>query len=104
MSVSSVIGTQPTTNTNSDKKTGLGALDQGDFLKLMTTQMQMQDPFDPMDNSQMLAQMAQFSQLAGVSEMGETLKTIASKLDAMIAQQNAASVESTNQAPASTQS
>jgi len=105
MSVSSVIGTQSTTTNSTDKKAGLGALDQGDFLKLMTTQMQMQDPFDPMDNSQMLAQMAQFSQLAGVSEMGETLKTIASKLDAMIAQQQAAaSAESTNQAPASTQS
>jgi flagellar hook assembly protein FlgD len=34
--------------------------------------------------------MAQFSQLAGVSEMGDTLKSIASKLDALIAQQAAA--------------
>jgi flagellar basal-body rod modification protein FlgD len=88
MTVSSVIGTSPTADPT-PKKTGLASLDQGDFLKLMTTQMQMQDPFDPMDNSQMLAQMAQFSQLAGVSEMGDTLKSIASKLDALIAQQQA---------------
>jgi len=88
MTVSSVNGSSQTTT--STQKTGLAALDQGDFLKLMTTQMQMQDPFDPMDNTQMLAQMAQFSQLAGVAEMGETLEAIASKLDAMIAQQEAA--------------
>jgi flagellar basal-body rod modification protein FlgD len=89
MTVSSVTGSSSTA-TASSEKTGLASLDQGDFLKLMTTQMQMQDPFDPMDNSQMLAQMAQFSQLASVSEMGDTLKSIASKLDALIAQQAAA--------------
>ena len=89
MTVSSVTGSSTTTDTSS-KKSGLGSLDQGDFLKLMTTQMQMQDPFSPMDNSQMLAQMAQFSQLAGVTDMGDTLKTIASKLDALIAQKDAA--------------
>ncbi len=90
MTVSSVTNTQQP-SAESPKKTGLAALDQGDFLELMTTQMQMQDPFDPMDNSQMLAQMAQFSQLAGVSEMGDTLKSISDKLDALIAQQQAAS-------------
>lgn len=90
MTVSSVTGTSSAADAT-PKKTGLAALDQGDFLKMMTTQMQMQDPFDPMDNSQMLAQMAQFSQLAGVSEMGDTLKAIASKLDALMAQQQAAS-------------
>jgi flagellar basal-body rod modification protein FlgD len=89
MTVSSVTGTPPAADT-APKKTGLAALNQGDFLELMTTQMQMQDPFDPMDNSQMLAQMAQFSQLAGVSEMGDTLKSISDKLDALIAQQQAA--------------
>ena len=88
MTVSSVTGPSPTADT-APKKAGLASLDQGDFLELMTTQMQMQDPFDPMDNSQMLAQMAQFSQLAGVAEMGDTLKAIASKLDALVAQQQA---------------
>ena len=88
MTISSVTNAQQSP-AESPKKTGLAALGQGDFLKLMTTQMQMQDPFDPMDNSQMLAQMAQFSQLAGVAEMGDTLKAIASKLDALMAQQQA---------------
>lgn len=58
-------------------------LGQGDFLKLMTEQMKNQDPFNPVDNTQMVAQMAQFSSLAGISEMGTTLKAIADKLGAV---------------------
>ena len=57
-------------------------LGQGDFLKLMTAQMQNQDPFNPVDNTQMVAQMAQFSSLAGISEMSTTLKAISDKLGA----------------------
>ena len=65
------------------KKSGLGALDQGDFLRLMTEQLKMQDPLDPVDNKEMLAQMAQFSSLSGIAEMGDTLKAISRKLDAV---------------------
>jgi flagellar basal-body rod modification protein FlgD len=57
-------------------------LGQADFLKLMTAQMQNQDPFNPVDNTQMVAQMAQFSSLAGISDMSTTLKAIQTKLGA----------------------
>lgn len=56
------------------------SLGQADFLKLMTAQLQNQDPFNPVDNTQMVAQMAQFSSLSGITEMASTLKTIAAKL------------------------
>jgi flagellar basal-body rod modification protein FlgD len=91
---------------SASKKGGLGALDQGDFLKLMTVQMQHQDPFDPVDQKEMLAQMAQFSSLAGTAEMGDTLKQIAMKLDALAASQTAflnAAATLSNSTPASTQ-
>ena len=55
-----------------------GAMDQNDFLKLMTTQLTTQDPFNPVDNTQMVAQMAQFSQVAGIAEMNKSLAAIAS--------------------------
>lgn len=55
-------------------------LGQSDFLKLMTAQMKNQDPFEPVDNTQMVAQMAQFSQLAGITEMSSTMKGIADTL------------------------
>lgn len=59
---------------------GKTTLGQADFLKLMTAQMKNQDPFNPVDNTQMVAQMAQFSSLAGITEMSSTLKAIADKL------------------------
>ena len=58
------------------------SLGQADFLKLMTAQMENQDPFNPVDNTQMVAQMAQFSQLSGITEMSTTLKAISDKLGA----------------------
>lgn len=65
-------------------------LDQGDFLRLLMTQLQSQDPFEPVDNKDMLAQMAQFSALAGSAETNAALTNIAGKLDALIDAQKAA--------------
>jgi len=59
---------------------GSTTLGQADFLKLMTAQLANQDPFNPVDNTQMVAQMAQFSSVAGISQMNTTLSSIASKL------------------------
>lgn len=61
-------------------KMGQRSLGQDDFLRLMTAQLQYQDPFNPTDNGQMVAQMAQFSSLSGITEMSSTLKTLAAKL------------------------
>ncbi|MEO0063551.1 MAG: hypothetical protein RLZZ08_2111 [Pseudomonadota bacterium] len=58
-------------------------LGQSDFLRLLTIQVQQQDPFDPVDNKEMLAQMAQFSSLSGIADMGSTLQGISSKLDTL---------------------
>jgi flagellar basal-body rod modification protein FlgD len=52
------------------------ALDQKAFLRLLTTQLTTQDPFNPVDNTQMVAQMAQFSQVAGIAEMNQSLKAL----------------------------
>lgn len=38
-------------------------LDKDAFLRLLTTQLQYQDPLKPMDNQEFMAQMAQFSAL-----------------------------------------
>ncbi len=55
-------------------------LGQSDFLKLLTTQLNTQDPFNPVDNSQMIAQMAQFSQVSGIAQMNSSLSSIAALL------------------------
>jgi flagellar basal-body rod modification protein FlgD len=71
---------------------GYASLGQRDFLRLLTTQLQQQDPTDPVDNKEMLAQMAQFSQLNGINDMASTLKAIAGKLDAVLAGQSATNI------------
>ena len=65
-------------------------LGQADFIRLMTTQMKMQDPLEPVDNKEMIAQMAQFSSLAGIDNINSTLKAIAAQLDQVLRDQSAA--------------
>lgn len=68
--------TSATTGAATTATKAAGAMDQNDFLRLMTTQLTTQDPFNPVDNTQMVAQMAQFSQVAGISEINQSLKTL----------------------------
>ncbi|GAB2533242.1 flagellar hook assembly protein FlgD [Rhodanobacter koreensis] len=55
-----------------------GGLSQSDFLKLMTTQLQAQDPTNPVDNSQFVSQMAQFSQLSATQDLLTSVNTLSS--------------------------
>lgn len=51
-------------------------LDQAAFLRLMTAQLKMQDPFKPLDSNAMVGQMAQFSTVAGIEEMNGSLRNL----------------------------
>ncbi|WP_121114691.1 flagellar hook capping FlgD N-terminal domain-containing protein [Croceibacterium ferulae] len=85
MSLSTITQLQNATASNRTESAtsgrGLESLGQADFLQLMTTQLQQQDPFAPVDNTQMLAQMAQFSSLATMTDVSSTLEAISAKLD-----------------------
>lgn len=59
------------------RKTG-DSLGKDDFLKLLLTQLQNQDPSSPMDNSEFIAQMATFSSL-------EQMMNIGTKMDELLA-------------------
>lgn len=82
MNFNSVIAANSSKPVEAGSSASPTTLGQKDFLRLLTTQMKMQDPFDPVDNKEMLAQMAQFSSLAGLSEINDTLKLILSKVEA----------------------
>lgn len=69
---------------------GLSSLGQADFLRLLTTQLANQDPLNPTDNEEMLAQLAQFSQLEAATDSTVILNEISDKLDALTAAQEAA--------------
>ncbi len=73
--VASISGAVTTSN-----RSGSAALGEEDFLKLLTAQLQTQDPFDPVDNSQMVAQMAQFTQVSSLAEINLRLDRIAELL------------------------
>jgi len=66
---------------DSAKSGNKSKLGQEDFLKLMTTQLQNQDPFAPMDNGDFIAQMAQFSTVTGITEINNNLSSLGSKLE-----------------------
>lgn len=68
-----------TTQATQPKKKELG---QADFLTLLTTQMKAQDPTNPMDSQQFLAQLAQFSTVQGIQDLQKTVTSLASSLAA----------------------
>ena len=87
ISGTSISATPSATILQPGERSGYSALGQGDFLKLMTAQLQQQDPTSPVDSKEMLAQLAQFQSLGGINDINLTLKTIAAKLDAVLAAQ-----------------
>ena len=55
-------------------------LTQSDFLQLMVTQMQNQDPTSPADPSQFLGQLAQMSEVSSLANMQTSLSSLSSSL------------------------
>jgi flagellar basal-body rod modification protein FlgD len=52
---------------------GKDALDREDFLKILITQLTHQDPTQPMEDREFIAQMAQFSTLEQMIKMGDEI-------------------------------
>jgi len=67
-------------NPNAKVGTGKSEMGQADFLRLLTAQMQTQDPFEPVNNAEMVSQMATITNSSGIAEMNATLKNLAADL------------------------
>jgi flagellar basal-body rod modification protein FlgD len=59
-------------------KANQGDLAQGDFLKLMVTQLNNQDPMKPMESGDFLGQIAQFSTVSGIGDLQTSFSEFAS--------------------------
>ena len=69
---------QQSTATNTSKSNS--DLGQGDFLKLMVTQLNNQDPMKPMESGDFLGQMAQFSTVTGIDGLNTSFSEFASSV------------------------
>jgi len=63
----------PNASPNQVKSKSLG-LKTEDFIKMMVTQLQNQDPLEPAKNQELLAQMSQIGQLESQTQLQESLK------------------------------
>ena len=68
----------------SEPRSASGSMDMGqaDFLKLMTTQLRNQDPFEPIENGEFLGQIAQFGTVSGIQELQQSFGDLSSALQA----------------------
>ena len=74
------LGISTSTGKPTNPKLGNSNLGQDEFLKLMTTQLQNQDPFAPMDNGDFIAQMAQFSSVTGIREVSTGITNLSDEM------------------------
>jgi flagellar basal-body rod modification protein FlgD len=76
---STTTATTATTSTSA-KKAADQVLGKDDFLKLMVAQMQNQDPMNPADDKDNIAQMAQFSSLEQITNLATATQQLANRM------------------------
>ncbi|MFK8332769.1 flagellar hook assembly protein FlgD [Pseudomonas sp. BJa5] len=67
---------KPETSGNSKTGTAGSALGKDAFLQLLVTQMKNQNPLDPQENGEFVAQLAQFSSLEGIQTLNDSVANI----------------------------
>ncbi|MCA0175380.1 MAG: flagellar hook assembly protein FlgD [Proteobacteria bacterium] len=88
-----VTGASGATDTSNASKTANATTEASDrFLKLLVTQMQNQDPLNPLDNAEVTSQMAQISTVTGLQTLNQSMTALSSQFMQMQATQAAALV------------
>lgn len=67
------VGISESSQAEKEERKVSSELGKEDFLLLLVTQMQYQDPLEPTDNTQFVAQLAQFSALEQMSNLNQTV-------------------------------
>ena len=78
--VNPTTNTPATTGTSSKTQLPGSALGKDDFLKLLVSQLQHQDPMEPANDTEFIGQMAQFSALEQESNTAESTGKMADQL------------------------
>ena len=74
MNLPNISGIRTTEDLQAQAAGQTSELDRNAFLKLFTTQLQNQDPLDPVKNEAFIAQLAQFSTLEATTSMSDSLQ------------------------------
>ncbi|MBH8579901.1 flagellar hook assembly protein FlgD [Halomonas pacifica] len=84
--MTSPIGNNVLNSVNGGGNAGLGPRQSQElresFMTLLITQLQNQDPLNPMENAEMTSQLAQINTVSGIEQLNETLDGITSQIDA----------------------
>ncbi|MEM7406011.1 MAG: flagellar hook assembly protein FlgD [Pseudomonadota bacterium] len=64
-----------------------GELGQADFLRLMTAQLEAQDPFNPQDSGEFLSQLAEFGTVSGIQDLQDSFTDLSNSLQSLQALQ-----------------
>ena len=83
METSGVSSSSSASTSSGSSASGSQLVDEELFLRLLTAQLEFQDPFEPMDNAEFTAQLAQFSSL-------DQLYSVNEKLDSFLTNQSTA--------------
>ena len=81
MSVSSIASTSASTTASTSTSSSTSGLNTGDFLKLLVSQLQNQNPLDPTDTNQLLNQMVSYASYGAQADTSATLEAISTTLD-----------------------
>jgi flagellar basal-body rod modification protein FlgD len=84
---SATSATQSSSATSTTGTSDAGSADR--FLKLLVTQLQNQDPLNPMDNAQITSQMAQINTVTGIQQLNTTVSGLNAQFVQMQALQGA---------------
>ena len=78
MDIASILSATSTQSDSSSSEVGTKSLGKEDFLSLLVTQLSNQNPLEPMDNMDFIAQLAQFSELEATTNLGDHLSSMES--------------------------
>ncbi len=73
--------TQSSSSSTSSTNSNSGMLTQEDFLALLTQQLSYQDPFNPVENAEMISQFASFSTVEGITNLNTQFESFTNSIN-----------------------
>jgi flagellar basal-body rod modification protein FlgD len=76
METGAINSTLPAASAGEDRNDALRDLDMDEFLQLMITELQNQDPLNPLENAEILQQISQIREIGATGRLTETLESV----------------------------